>query len=44
MEQLRKEAYARNTPIIVPNKVVDLKHEHDMVLEWKFNHTLLKYK
>jgi ABC-type Na+ efflux pump permease subunit len=44
MEQLKKEAYARNTPIIVPSKAVDLKHEHEMVVEWKFNHTLLQDK
>ena len=37
-------AYARNTPIIVPSKAVDLKHEHDMIVEWKFNHTLLQDK
>jgi hypothetical protein len=33
MQQLRKATYASNTPIIVPIKVVDLKHEHDMVVE-----------
>jgi hypothetical protein len=44
MEQLKKEAYARNTPIIVPSKVVDLKHEHEMVVGWEFNHTLLQDK
>jgi hypothetical protein len=44
MEQLRKSTYARNTPIIVPSKEVDLKHEHEMVVEWKFNHTLLQNK
>jgi hypothetical protein len=33
MEQLRKETYPSNTPIIVPNKVVDLKHEHEMIVE-----------
>jgi hypothetical protein len=44
MEQLKKEAYASNTPIIVPSKEVDLKHEHEMVVEWKFNHTLLQDK
>jgi hypothetical protein len=44
MEQLKKEAYASNTPIIVPSKVVDLKHEHEMVVEWKINHTLLQDK
>jgi hypothetical protein len=44
MEQLKKASYARNTPIIVPNKSIDLKHEREMVLEWKFNHTLLQYK
>ena len=25
MEELRKEAHARNTPIIVPNQEIDLK-------------------
>jgi cytosine/uracil/thiamine/allantoin permease len=44
MEQLRKAVYASNTPIIVPNKAIDLKHEHDMVVLWKFNHTFLQYK
>jgi hypothetical protein len=44
MEQLRKAAYASNTHIIVPSKEVDLKHEHEMVVEWKFNHTLLQDK
>jgi hypothetical protein len=44
MEQLRKKTYARNKPIIVPSKAVDLKNEHEMVVEWKFNHTLLQYK
>jgi hypothetical protein len=44
LEQLRKETYARNTPIIVPSKAVDPKHEHEMVVEWKFNHTLLQDK
>jgi hypothetical protein len=44
MEQLRKETYARNTPIIVPNQAIDLKHEHEMIVEWKFNHTLLQDK
>jgi hypothetical protein len=44
MEQLRKAAYERNTPIIVPNKIVDIKHEHEIVVEWKFNHTLLQDK
>jgi hypothetical protein len=42
MEQLKKEDYARNTPIIVSSKAVDLKHEHDMVVGWDFNHTLLQ--
>jgi hypothetical protein len=40
MEQLIKVAYANNIPIIVQSKAVDLKHEHEMVVEWKFNHTL----
>jgi hypothetical protein len=44
MEQLRKVVYASNTPIIVPNQVIDLKHEHEMVVEWNFNHTLLQDK
>jgi hypothetical protein len=44
MEQLKNESYARNTPIIVPSKVVYLKHEHEMVVEWKFNHTFLQDK
>jgi hypothetical protein len=44
MEQLRKVACARNTPIIVPNKIVHLKHEHEMIVEWKFNHTFLQDK
>jgi hypothetical protein len=44
MEQLRKATYASNTPIIVPNQAIDLKHEHEMVVEWKFNHTLLQDK
>jgi hypothetical protein len=44
MEQLRKETHASNTPIIVPNQATDLKHEHEMIVEWKFNHTLLQDK
>jgi hypothetical protein len=44
MEQLRKANYARNTPIIVPSKAIDLKHGHEMVVKWKINHTLLQDK
>jgi hypothetical protein len=44
MEQLNKAGYASNTPIIVLSKVVDLKHEYEMVVEWKFDHTLLQDK
>jgi hypothetical protein len=44
MEQLRKAAYASNTPIIVQDKEIYLKHEHEMIIEWKFNHTLLQDK
>jgi metal-responsive CopG/Arc/MetJ family transcriptional regulator len=44
MEQLKKAAYARNTPIIVSIKAVDLKHEHEMVVGWEFNHTFLQDK
>jgi hypothetical protein len=28
--------------IIVPSKVVDLKHEHEMVVGWELNHTFLQ--
>jgi ABC-type Na+ efflux pump permease subunit len=28
----------------VPNQAVDLKHEHEKNVEWKFNHTLLQDK
>jgi hypothetical protein len=42
MEKLRKASHARNTPIIVTSEAVDLKHEHEMVVEWKFNHNLLQ--
>jgi hypothetical protein len=44
MEQLKKAAYARNTPITMPSKVVDLNHEHEMVVEWKLNHIFLQDK
>jgi hypothetical protein len=44
MEQLRKETHANNTPIIVPNQAIDIKHEHEMIVECKFNHTLLQDK
>jgi hypothetical protein len=44
MEQLRKETHASNTPIIVPNQAIDLKQEHEMIVEWKINHTLLQDK
>ena len=44
MEQLRNATHASNTPIIVSNQVIDLKKEHDMIVEWKINHTLLQYK
>jgi hypothetical protein len=42
MEQLKKATYVSNTPIIVPSKTIDLKHEHEMVVGWEFNHTLLQ--
>jgi hypothetical protein len=41
MEQLRKVSRERNTPIIVSNQVIDLKKEHEMIVEWKINHNLL---
>jgi hypothetical protein len=44
MEQLYKETYASNTPIIVPSKAIDLKHEHEMVVGWDFNHNFLQDK
>jgi hypothetical protein len=44
MEKLNKAYYARNPSIIVPSKVVDLKHEYEMVARWEFNHTLLQNK
>jgi hypothetical protein len=44
MEQLKKATYASNTPIIVPSKAIDLKHEHEMVVGWEFNHTLFQDK
>ena len=44
MEQLKKVVYASNTPIIVPSKAVDIKHKHEMVVGWEFNHTLLQDK
>jgi hypothetical protein len=33
MEQSRKAAYASSTTIIVSNQAIDLKHEHEMVVE-----------
>jgi hypothetical protein len=44
MEQLRKSTHAINTLIIVSNQVIDLKKEHEMIVEWKFNHTFLQDK
>jgi hypothetical protein len=44
MEQLRKAAQARNSPIIVSNQIVDLKQEDGMIVEWKINHSLLQDK
>jgi hypothetical protein len=44
MEQLRKAAQERNTPIIVSSQVIDLKQEQEMIVEWKINHTLLQDK
>jgi hypothetical protein len=44
MEQLKKAIYARSTPILVTSKIVDLKHEHEMVVGWQFNHTLFQDK
>jgi hypothetical protein len=44
MEQLGKASYARNTPIIVPNQVIYLKEEHEMIVQWKVNHAFLQDK
>jgi len=44
MVQLKKADYASNTPIIVPSKELDLKHEHEIVVGWEFNHTFLQDK
>jgi hypothetical protein len=44
MEQLKKAAQARNTPIIVSNQLIDLKQEQEMIVEWKINHSLLQDK
>jgi hypothetical protein len=44
MEQLRKADQASNTHIIISNKVIDLKQEQEMILEWKINHSLLQDK
>jgi ABC-type Na+ efflux pump permease subunit len=41
-EQLRKVSRASNTPIIVPNQVIDLNQEHEMIVEWKIDHSLLQ--
>jgi hypothetical protein len=44
MEQLNKEVQASNKPIIVSNQVIDLKQEHEMIVEWKINQILLQDK
>jgi hypothetical protein len=44
MEQLKKAVQASNKPIIVSNEVIDLKQEHEMIVEWKINHRLVQDK
>jgi hypothetical protein len=44
MEQLIKVAHASNRPIIFSNQAINLKQEHEMIVEWKINHTLLQDK
>jgi hypothetical protein len=44
LEHLKKVAQERNIPIIVSNQVIDLKQEHEMIVEWKINHSLLQDK
>jgi hypothetical protein len=34
MQQLKKKIQARNKPIIVSNKVIDLKKEQKIIVEW----------
>jgi hypothetical protein len=44
MEQLKKVVQVRNEPIIVSNEVINLKQEHEMIVEWKINHRMLQDK
>jgi hypothetical protein len=44
MEQLKRTNHARNTSIIVPNQAIYLKQEHEIIVEWNFNHTFLQDK
>jgi hypothetical protein len=44
MEQLKKAIQESNKPIIVSNQVIELKQEHEMIVEWKINHSLLQGK
>jgi hypothetical protein len=44
IEQLKKAVQARNKPIIVSNEVIDLKQEHEMIVEWKINQSFLQDK
>jgi len=44
IKQLKKVVQERNKPIIVSNEVIDLKKEHEMIVEWKINHRLLQDK
>jgi ABC-type Na+ efflux pump permease subunit len=42
MEQLKKVVQASNKLIIFSSQVIDLKQEHEMIVEWKINHSLLQ--
>jgi hypothetical protein len=44
VEQLKRKTHARNTSIIVPNQAIYLKKEHEIIVEWNFNHTFLQDK
>jgi hypothetical protein len=44
MEQLKKATQESNKPIIVSNQVIYLNQEHEMIVEWKINHSLLQDK
>jgi hypothetical protein len=44
MEQLTKAMQISDKPLIVSSEVIDLKQEHNMIVEWRINHKLLQDK